>query len=96
MMRKVTMTYELPEDLCGILEEKAAIEGRTFEEVVAEHLRRHPHSRRPLTPQEADRCKAAFHRHLGAWSSGRADSSANHGIDADLAKEYRSGGVGGT
>jgi len=89
MTRKVTVTYELPEDLCEVLEHRAATEGRAFEKVVAEYLSRHWRPACQLTPEEADRRRRAFERHLGAWDSGRADSSQNEGIDADLAREYQ-------
>jgi hypothetical protein len=88
MTRKVTITYELPEDLCHVLEQKAAIEGRRLEDVVAEHLAFQRRPSRQLSPQEAAKRQAAFEQHIGAWDSGRADSSDNEGIDADLASEY--------
>ena len=88
MNRKVTVTYDLPEEVCLILEQRAAAEGRRWEEVVAEHVA----SCRPrhglLAPQEIQRRAAAFERHFGTFDSGDPRFSDNERIDADLAKEY--------
>jgi len=88
MTRKLTVTYELPEELCEVFEQKAAAEGRRLEDVVAEHLSFHRRSPHGLAPREIERRKEAFERHIGAWDSGRTDSSDNDGIDADLARQY--------
>ncbi len=88
MTRKVTVTYELPEEICQVLEQRAAREGRRLEEVIAEHLARHRWRRPKLSPREIERRKAAFERHFGELDSGEANSSDNERIDADLAREY--------
>jgi hypothetical protein len=88
MNRRVTVTYDLPEEICLILEQRAATEGRRWEEVIAEHVARSRPSYRPLSPEESQRRVAAFERHFGAIDSGDPLSSDNQRIDADLAKEY--------
>ena len=88
MNRKVTVTYDLPEEICLILEQRAATEGRRWEEVVAEHVAQGRPSRRSLSSEEFQRRVAAFERHFGAIESGNPNSSDNERIDADLAREY--------
>jgi hypothetical protein len=88
MNRKVTVTYDLPEEICLILEQRAATEGRRWEDVVAEHVVRCRPSHRPMAPLEIQRRMAAFERHFGALDSGDPRFSDNERIDADLAGEY--------
>jgi hypothetical protein len=88
MNRKVTVTYDLPEEICVVLEQRAAAEGRRWEEVVAEHIAQCRPGRPSLSSEECRRRVAAFERHFGAVDSGDPDSSDNERIDADLAKEY--------
>ena len=90
MTRKLTDTYALPEELCEVLAEKAEAEGRSLEVVAAEHFARHQKARQRVSPEESDRRRAAFERHLGEYDSGRDDSADNERIDADLAREYGS------
>jgi len=95
MNRKVSVTYDLPEEICLVLEQKAAAEGRRLEDVVAEHVAHCRARRREMPPQEIKRRAAAFERHFGAWDSGDPTCSENEKIDADLAREYgRHGGQG--
>jgi hypothetical protein len=89
MNRRVTVTYDLPEEVCVVLERQAATEGRSWEEVVAEHVARCQSSKRPaLSPEEFRQRVAAFERHFGAIDSGDPNSANNERIDADLAREY--------
>ena len=88
MNRKVTVTYDLPEEVCLVLEQQAATQGRRWEEVVAEHIAQCRSNRRPLAPEEMERRIAAFERHFGAFDSGDPGFSDNERIDSDLAKEY--------
>ena len=88
MNRRVTVTYDLPEEICLVLEQRAANEGRCWEDVVAEHVAQCRPSRQPLSSEESQRRVAAFERHFGAIDSGDPRSSDNERIDADLAKEY--------
>ena len=88
MNRKVTVTYDLPEEICLVLEQRVATEGRRWEEVVAEHVAQCRPSHRSPAPQEVQRRAAAFERHFGALDSGDPHFSDNERIDADLAKEY--------
>jgi hypothetical protein len=85
MNRKVTVIYDLPEEICAVLEQRAAAEGRRWEEVVAEHVAQFRTSRRPLAPEEIQRRVAAFERHFGDFDSGGPGFSDNERIDADLA-----------
>jgi hypothetical protein len=91
MNRKVTVTYDLPEEICVVLEQRAAAEGRRWEEVVAEHVAQCHPSRRSLAPEEIQRRLAAFDRQIGAFDSGDRAFSDNDRIDADLAREYGGG-----
>jgi hypothetical protein len=88
MNRKLTVSYDLPEEICQVLERRAAAEGRRLEEVVAEHVAHSQSQRHQLGPQEIKRRVAAFERHFGAWDSGNPRFSENERIDADLAREY--------
>jgi hypothetical protein len=88
MNRKVTVTYDLPEEICVILEQRAVAEGRRWEEVVAEHVAHCRPSHQHIAPQEIQRRIAAFERHFGAMDSGDPKFSDNERIDADLAREY--------
>jgi hypothetical protein len=86
--RKLTVTYDLPEEICVVLQQRAADEGRRLEEVVAEHVAQCRPNRRSLAPDEVQRRRSAFEGHFGAIDSGDPDLSNNERIDADLAKEY--------
>jgi predicted nucleic acid-binding protein len=88
MNRKMTVTYDLPEEICVVLEQRAATEGRRLEEVVAEHVAHSQSRPREMAPQEIKQRAAAFERHFGAWDSGDPRFSENDKIDADLAREY--------
>jgi hypothetical protein len=88
MNRKVTVTYDLPEEVCVVLEQRAATEGRRWEEIVAEHVAKSRSDRQPLPPEERQRRVALFERHFGAIDGGDPNGSDNEQIDADLAKEY--------
>jgi hypothetical protein len=88
MNRKMTVTYDLPEEICLVLEQRAAAEGRCLEEIVAEHVaKRHP-NRPELSAGERQRRIAAFEQHIGEFDSGDPNFSNNERIDADLAREY--------
>lgn len=88
MNRRVTVTFDLPEEICLVLEHQAAVEGRRWEDVIAEHVARCRPSRRSLTPEESQRRTVAFERYFGVFDSGDLSFSDNERIDADLAKEY--------
>ena len=88
MNRKVTVSYDLPEEVCLILEQKAASESRRWEDVVAEHVAKCRSGRRHLTPEEIRLAVAALERDFGTLDSGDPNFSDNERIDADLAKEY--------
>jgi hypothetical protein len=88
MIRKLTVTYELTDELYEILEEEAKRAGRLFEDYVAEYFAKARLPRPQLTPEEIARHKASLAKHFGAVSSGDPHSSDNERIDADLAREY--------
>lgn len=95
MNRRLTVTYDIPEELCLVLEQRAETEGRRLEEVVAEHIAHFQSQRLKMGPEEIQKRATAFERHFGAWDSGNPRSSENEQIDADLAREYhRHGGQG--
>jgi hypothetical protein len=86
--RTFTVTYELPESLFNVLEEKAKREGRPLELVIAEYkLKQYP-PRPPVSPEEAERRHQNLIRHFGSYKSGDPNSSDNERIDQDLAREY--------
>jgi hypothetical protein len=88
MNRRITVTYDLPEEVCVVLERRAATEGRRLEDIVAEHVVKSRPSRPPLSSEEVQCRVAAFERHFGTIDSGDPNSSDNERIDVDLAKEY--------
>jgi hypothetical protein len=91
MIRELTVTYRLPEELWHVLEEQAAREGRTMAEVVAEFkLQQYP-PRPPISPEEAQRRHQELLKLFGTWDGGDATDCDNERIDADLAREYGSG-----
>lgn len=95
MNRRLTVTYDIPEELCVVLEQRAETEGRRLEEVVAEHIAHFQSRRRETGQEEIKERAAAFERHFGAWDSGNPRCSENEQIDADLTREYhRHGGQG--
>ncbi len=88
MNRKLTVAYDLPEEVCVILEKGATAEGRRLEEAVAEHVAQHNSNRRSLSADETRRRVAAFDRFIGSFDSGDPQFSENERIDAELAREY--------
>jgi hypothetical protein len=87
MTRRVTLTYDLPEELCHALERQAAAQGRTFEQVLLEHMVRRRPVQGALSDAEKRERRAAFERHFGQWSISESASRNDH-IDTDLAREY--------
>lgn len=88
MNRRVTVSYDLPEEICLILEKQAVSERRRWEDVVAEHIAKSRPCRRVLTREEVQLAIAALERDFGTLDSGDPNFSDNERIDADLAKEY--------
>ncbi|HEV3470140.1 MAG TPA: hypothetical protein VG148_12520 [Pyrinomonadaceae bacterium] len=86
-----TLTFEIPEEIYTVLEERAEREGRSTEAVVLEYLARHAPKPRPKLREEELR---AAHEELmsfaGAASLGYATGADNESIDRDLAEEYGS------
>ena len=74
MIRKLTVTYELPEELWNVLEQKAACEGRPMEFVVVEYWLRAQSGRPPVSAEETERRHRAF---LACFE--KDDSSNLHG-----------------
>lgn len=91
MTRKVTLTYELPEEVYKVLEAEAAAEGRRLDDVIVEHLARRAKPEPNVSAEEADRRRGAFREMFGIWDSGDPDSANNERIDEDLAREYGRG-----
>ncbi|MCC6127217.1 MAG: hypothetical protein IT426_19830 [Pirellulales bacterium] len=88
MIRKITVTYELTDELYEILEAEAKRHGRPFEEYVKDFFAGIQTHRPRLTPEEIAKHKAALARHFGIVGSGDPNSADNERIDADLAREY--------
>jgi hypothetical protein len=89
--RKFTVTYELPEELFNVLEEKANREGRPMEEVIAECKKEMRFIRPPVSPEEEERLHQELISQFGSYDSGDPHSADNERIDKDLAREYGSG-----
>ena len=87
--RTLTVTYELPEELWNVLEEKANREGRPIDIIVAEYKLNQSLSKMAVTPEEAGRQRGALIAHFGTGVSDDSESSDNDRIDADLAREYQ-------
>jgi hypothetical protein len=84
-----TLTFELPDEVFHVLQQKAAQTGRSFEELALEFLLKH--RRKPTPPLSDEERKAArerLMRHIGAQALGHATGADNESIDADLAREY--------
>jgi hypothetical protein len=88
--RTLTVTYELPEELWEVLEEKAKREGRPMAEVIAEHKQAERYVRPPVSPEEEERLHQELISQFGTYDSGNPNSADNDRIDEDLAKEYGS------
>jgi hypothetical protein len=91
MIREVTVTSRLSEDIRSILEEKAKREGRTMEDVVAEHTLHCRPRRVHVSEEEAERRHQELVAMFGTFDSGDPHSGDNKHIDEDLAREYGSG-----
>ncbi|MGO9107812.1 MAG: hypothetical protein ACLP9L_01135 [Thermoguttaceae bacterium] len=86
--RTLTVTYELPESLWNVLEEKAKREGWPMAEVVAEYkLKQHP-PHPPISPEE-ERLHQKLLSHFGKGNGNDPHSSNNERIDVGLAREYQ-------
>ena len=88
MIRKISMTYELPEEIYDIFAERAKELGRPVEQYIAEQMARMSPPRPQVSPEEAERRNADLEQYFGCWDSGDPNSCDNEGIDADLAREY--------
>lgn len=88
MIRELTVTYRLPEEIWNVLEEKAKREGRRMEEVIEEYRSQQYPPRPPVSPEETQRRHEAFLAHIGKGECGDPHASNNERIDADLAREY--------
>ncbi len=91
MTRRVTLTYELPEEVYKVLETEAAAGGRRLDDVIVEYLARRREPAQELSTEEAERRRGAFREMFGIWDSGDPDSANNERIDEDLAREYGRG-----
>ncbi len=96
MTRKVTIVYDLPEELCRLLEKQAAEQGRRLQDVLVEHLAQNRGPRPAMNDEERERRRAAFERHFGEWDGGDASASDNDRIEADLAREHSGDGAQGS
>jgi hypothetical protein len=86
--RTLTVTYELPEELFNVLEEKAKREGRPMAEIIAEYQKETRVVRPPVSPEEEERLHQRLLSHFGKGNSNDPHSSNNERIDEDLAREY--------
>ena len=91
MTRRVTLTYELPEEVYEALQAEAAADGRRLDDVIVEYLARRAKPDPNLSAEEAERRRKAFRQMFGIWDSGDPDSANNERIDEDLAREYGRG-----
>jgi len=86
-----TLTFEIPDEIYEILEQRAAREGRTTESVALEWLTKTVHKPRPkLSEEERRAAMEDLLQFAGAVDSGDPRSADNERIDEDLAREYGS------
>ena len=86
-----TLTFEIPDELYEVFEQRAAREGRTTEAVALEWLAQHgPKPRPKLSEEEMQAALDELLQFAGAANSGDPRSADNERIDEDLAKEYAS------
>jgi len=86
-----TLTFEIPDEIYAVLEERAEREGRTTEAVALEYLAKHAPKPRPkLSEEELQAARDELMRFAGAANSGDPRSADNERIDEDLAREYGS------
>ena len=86
-----TLTFEIPDEIYEILEQRAAREGRTTESVALEWLAKTVHKPRPkLSEEERRAAMEDLLQFAGAVDSGDPRSADNERIDEDLAREYGS------
>lgn len=86
-----TLTFEIPNELYEVFEQRAAREGRTTESVALEWLAHHAPKPRPkLSDEERQAALDELLQFAGAANSGDPRSADNDRIDEDLAREYAS------
>ena len=86
-----TLTFEIPDEIYEVLEQRAAREGRTTESVALEWLAKTVHKPRPkLSEEERRAAMEDLLQFAGAVDSGDPRSADNERIDEDLAREYGS------
>lgn len=81
------LTITLPNEVFQPLVEAALRQGRTPEDLVAEHLT----ETLPAATAHGEERKGDITRFFGMWDSGDPNSADNERIDADLAREYGRG-----
>jgi hypothetical protein len=89
--RKLTVTYELPEELFNVLEAQAKGERRPMAEVVAEYQKESRVIRPLVSPEEEERLHQRLRSHFGSWHGGDPNGCDNEKIDGDSAREHGSG-----
>lgn len=84
-----TFTFEVSDEIYGVIQQMAAVSGRSAETVALEWLARYmPKPRLLLSSREAAAAWKRLRRHAGAVNSGDARAADNERIDADLAGEF--------
>ncbi|HEY3322659.1 MAG TPA: hypothetical protein VGP72_19545 [Planctomycetota bacterium] len=93
MVRNVTISCRLPEELYSVLAKKAAAQRRPVDDVIVEYLARHTAKPRSATPATR-KGKRRLRKYLGVCKVDDSHAADNDRIDAELAKEYGRGLAG--
>ncbi|MGD0094002.1 MAG: hypothetical protein ABSE73_29180 [Planctomycetota bacterium] len=91
MVRDVTISCRLPEELYHVLERKAAVERRAVDDVIVEYLAQHTTGPRPATAASRKARKRRLRKYMGICKVVDPHAADNDRIDAELAKEYGRG-----
>ena len=91
MVRKVTISCRLPEELYHVLERRADAQRRPVDDVVVEYLARHTTRRRAATATGRKARKRRLPKYMGVCKANDPHAADNDRIDAELAREYGRG-----
>jgi predicted Abi (CAAX) family protease len=91
MVRNVTISCRLPEELYHVLERKAVAQRRPVDDVVVEYLARHTAKPRDATATGRKARKPRLAKYMGVCKANDPHAADNDRIDAELAREYGRG-----
>ena len=91
MVRDVTISCRLPEELYHVLERNAAAQRRPVDDVIVEYLARHTTAPRPASAAARKARKRRLRKYMGICKVVDQHAADNDRIDTELAKEYGRG-----